>query len=432
MVIPINGSIRNMTDSTRHGSAFRTGLLPAAALMLLAAGAASADGPRMNENPTGVESRFQRILDEITQNKLDSAIEAANQLTAAYPNFRLGHLVRGDLLLARSRAITGIGNTSHVASDRLEELRAEIHVRARASSDHPSEHLVPRYLWRFSSQQNNAVVVDASRSRVYVYENRNGVPRLVEDYYTTIGKRGIEKIVEGDQKTPIGVYHITTKIPGNKLPDLYGWGAFPINYPNEWDRLHRKTGYGIWLHGVPADTYTRAPLSSDGCMALANPDIARLSKRIQPGITPVIIAERVEWVTPEAWQVEGDEFMKQLEAWRMDWESLDTDLYLAHYARSFRSSKMDFDAWATHKRLVNAKKTRIKISLDNVSVFRSPAAGRPVVVTYDQNYRSSNMSQRTRKRQYWVTENNRWKIAYEAPIRDTAIALPESYPEKNQ
>ena len=417
-----------MTDTARQRPGFSRSPWVAAALLALVSGTGAAEGPHTRTNPAGAEGRLQRIFEEIAQNKVGTALEAANQLTAAFPNFRLAHLVRGDLLLARARPITGIGNTGHAAPDRLEELRAETYARVRAYAEHPPESLVPRHLLQFAPGQENAVVVDAGRSRVYVYENRNGVPRLAEDYYTTIGKRGVEKIMEGDQKTPIGVYYVTSRIPGRKLPDLYGWGAFPINYPNEWDRLQRKTGYGIWLHGVPSDTYARAPLASDGCIALANPDIAMLAKRVQPGTTPVIIAERVEWVTPDARRAESDEFMRQLEAWRRDWESLGHDRYLAHYARTFRSGKMDVSAWNAHKRQVNARKTWIKVALENVSVFRSPAAGNPVVVTFDQDYRSSTFAQRTRKRQYWIVENGRWKIAYEAPVGRPVLALPESFP----
>ncbi|OFZ85269.1 MAG: hypothetical protein A2W21_06355 [Betaproteobacteria bacterium RBG_16_66_20] len=263
---------------------------------------------------------------------------------------------------------------------------------------------------------------------MYVFENANGAPRLVDDFYGTLGKSGIDKQREGDRKTPIGIYNVVSQIPGSKLPDLYGWGAFPIDYPNEWDRMRGKTGYGIWLHGVPSDTYARAPQASDGCIALANPDIAELANRVQVGATPVIIAERVEWVAPEALRAERDSFARQLEAWVADWQSLDAARYLAHYARDFRSGGMDLAAWREHKRRVNAAKSWIKVSLPNLSVFRAPGAPGVIAVTFDQDYRSSNLAQKTRKRQYWVEESGRWKIAYEAPVSAAKMALPESFP----
>lgn len=410
-------------------------LLPllAASVLVFAASGGQAGQPQNGMGLNGADAQIKLVFENIQSKQLDAALDEVDRLIARHPNLRLAHLVRGDLLLARAKPIAGIGNTGHAGRERLDELRAEAMARLRAYNDHPPADLIPRYLLWFGPAQNRAIVVDAGRSRVYVYENSGGTPRFVEDYYTTLGKYGIEKNLEGDKKTPIGVYHITSRIPGAKLPDLYGWGAFPINYPNEWDRLRGKTGYGIWLHGVPSDTYARAPWASDGCIALANPDIENLGKSVQPGVTPVIIAERVEWVTPTAWRVERDAIMLQFLTWRADWESLDTDRYLAHYARDFRSDGMNLAAWQEHKRRVNAGKTWITVSLANVSVFRSPGKQSVTVVAFDQDYRSNNLVQRARKRQYWIMEDGRWKVAYEAPARNTAaFALPESFRENQR
>jgi len=406
--------------------------LLAASVLMLAPLVGVSEEPRSGASLNVADARFKLVLESIGQQRLGAALNEVDRLIARYPNFRLAHLVRGDLLLARAKPIAGFGNTGHAARERLDELRAEAFARLRAYNDRPPPDLIPRYLLQFGSTQRHAVVVDANRSRVYVYENANGTPRLVEDYYTTLGKRGIEKALKGDQKTPIGVYQVSSKIPGSKLPDLYGWGAFPINYPNEWDRMLGKTGYGIWLHGVPSDTYARAPWASDGCIALANPDIEELAKRVQVGVTPVIIAQQVEWVTPSAWRTERDGFTRQMESWRTAWESLDTDHYLAHYARDFRSDGMNIAGWSAHKRRVNAAKTWIKVAPTNVSVFRTPGRQDLIAVTFDQDYRSDNLAQQTRKRQYWVMEDGRWKIAYEAPIRSAVLALPESFPGKSR
>jgi hypothetical protein len=36
-----------------------------------------------------------------------------------------------------------------------------------------------------------------------------------------------------------------------------------------------------------------------------------------------------------------------------------------------------------------------------------------VVVTFDQDYRSNNLSNVMKKRQYWMKEDGAWKIVYE-------------------
>ena len=77
---------------------------------------------------------------------------------------------------------------------------------------------------------------------------------------------------------------------------------------------------------------------------------------------------------------------------------------------------------------MSAGKSGIKVALDKLSVLRDPGAKELISVSFDQDYRSSNLSQRTRKRQYWAREGTRWKIVYEAPAQAPVLALPESYP----
>ena len=95
--------------------------------------------------------------------------------------------------------------------------------------------------------------------------------------------------------TPVGVYHVTANLPRKKLTDFYGSGAFPINYPNEWDRRQGRNGSGIWLHGVPSAVYARPPRASDGCIVLSNPDLLSVGEHVQVGLTPVIIADLPRW-----------------------------------------------------------------------------------------------------------------------------------------
>jgi len=164
----------------------------------------------------------------------------------------------------------------------------------RAYRERPPEDRVPRYLLQLRDDQKYALVVDTRRSRLYLYENDAGTPRFLADYYVSSGKNGPLKVREGDEKTPVGVYHITASLPREKLSDFYGAGAFPINYPNEWDRIQGRNGHGIWLHGTPSNTYSRPPRSSNGCVVLANADLVEIGRKLQVGITPVIISEEVQ------------------------------------------------------------------------------------------------------------------------------------------
>ena len=168
--------------------------------------------------------------------------------------------------------------------------------------------------------------MDTARSRLFVFANRDGEPRYVTDFYISLGKNGVEKRREGDQKTPLGVYTIVS-VEG-EASRLLRPRRLPDQLPQRMGQAARRNGYGIWLHGTPSETYSRPPRATDGCVALTNEDLRRLARYVDVGRTPVVISEGVEWVAPERWQESRREFLAAFEQWRADWESLDTDRYL--------------------------------------------------------------------------------------------------------
>jgi len=383
-------------------------LCAAAAALLLPCGALAAGSP---------EPQLSGVVAAIEANQLNLALQRVEALIAAHPNFRLAHLIRGDLLLARSRPLATFGNVMKtVPQEKVDDLRAEALVRLRALRDRPESDRLPRSILQLNAGQKHALLVDSRRSRLYVFENVDGHPHFVADYYVTLGKRGVDKTREGDQKTPIGVYHVTANLPRQKLSDFYGAGAYPINYPNEWDRRQGRNGYGIWVHGTPPDTYSRPPRASDGCIVLANPDLLSVGRFMQVGMTPVIIAEEVEWADAAAVQAERASLTQALEQWRRDWESRDTERYLGNYSQDFSSGSQNLAAWAAHKRAVNAGKAWIRVGLTQVSMLRYPNQANVVVVTFAQDYRSSNLANTVRKIQYWQKEDGRWRILYEGSV----------------
>ena len=369
---------------------------------------------------TGPEALLSKTLNEVGNRRLDAAVSEIDKVIQGYPNFRLAHLIKGDLLLARARPLTTVGNASGAPGDRLEDLREEARARlARIQLERPVG-LVPRYVVQMQPEQRHALVVDTARSTLYVFENRSGEARYVTDYYISIGKNGIDKFREGDNKTPLGIYHVTGRLSREKLnstygklAEQYGIGALPISYPNEWDRREGRNGYGIWLHGVPFDTYSRPPRASNGCVALTNEDFTTISRDVQIGLTTVIIANGVDWVAPGANQAMRRELMQRVENWRRDWENRDTEQYLAHYAGNFSTGKMRLAQWSEQKHKVNAGKTWIRLNLDKVSIFLYPGRDDLAVVTFDQNYASSNLVSQMRKRQYWIREGGAWRILHE-------------------
>lgn len=254
-------------------------------------------------DPNGPEAQLLRIYQLLANGQSEQALSSANRLVEQFPNFHLGHLVRGDILISRTRPLATIGDAIKPSkyNERLQDLREEAVGRLQAITMPPPANTLPDVLIQLGRDQKNVLLVDASKARLYLLSQENGKLRYETDYYVSIGKAGSDKLVTGDQKTPLGVYRITSMIPGSKLIDFYGKGALTLDYPNAWDQQRGRTGYGIWLHGVPSNAYSRAPKSSNGCVVLSNPDMASLLEKIEPG-TQVVITKEIKWLPLATWK----------------------------------------------------------------------------------------------------------------------------------
>jgi len=359
------------------------------------------------------EELLVKGLIEVTQGQLQDALDTINQLLVAAPNFKLAYLVRGDLLMARAQQFQSFGNPAADSTQTIADFREEARKRIERHLAQQSPGNLPEPLWKMDNRQQYAIVVDADKSRLYLYRNEDGQPKYVADYYATIGKNGSEKKSEGDKRTPIGVYFAGSKL-NRKLDDFYGDAAYPLSYPNEWDKRQGKSGGGIWLHGTPPSTYSRAPRASDGCVVISNPDLKALAPVLQNGNVPFIIANNLQWLEAQKETNQKEALQQAIENWRKDWQSQNTDIYLSHYSQQFASDAMGFSQWATEKRRIQASKPKVDISLSNISMFRYPNTELPMaVVTFDQSFKSPYLDSQMRKRQYWIFENQRWKIIYE-------------------
>ncbi|WP_205609659.1 L,D-transpeptidase family protein [Noviherbaspirillum galbum] len=362
------------------------------------------------------EAMLIDVYKELGANHLRLALSKADRLVELYPNFRLGHLIRGDLLLMHTFPVATFGAVSG-QDERLKNLREEAMVRLKSLRERPDPNLVPRSILQLRPDQKHALVVDAKRSRLYVYENRNGELKFAADYYISQGKLGVNKFKEGDQKTPIGVYYITGRLSGERLPDFYGSGALPINYPNEWDKVNGRSGSGIWLHGTPSDSYSRPPLSSDGCVVLTNPDLYRISTSVEIGKTPVVISENVEFVNKTKWENDRSMAARLLDNWRRDLETMDGGRILNHYSRQFRSDHNENrDGWVAKQQQSLHGVRDLSVVLRDVTHFLYPGRDDMLVSTFTQDSFVGKSRSSLRKRQYWAREGTTWRIVFETNI----------------
>ena len=376
-------------------------------------------GSIANVNPYTLtyEDELIAAIQLIRAGLVDDALEQIEKILDNKPDFKLAQLIYGDLLMAKAEGITDFGHFNPAYIDEISALRQEAQVRWHHKQNPPDTKQIPNALIQLAKQQTFALVVDLKGSRLYLYKNNEGIPTYHSDYYVSIGKNGIGKFIEGDQKTPKGVYFITEYIDPERLPDLYGEGAFPINYPNAWDLRLNRTGYGIWLHGTPSNTYTRPPRDSDGCVIVSNDDFKTLSEFINVKTTPIILTDEIQWLDEAQWLSRQQDYAQFLEQWRKDWESRDADKYLSHYSTQYYGLGNDYHSWVEYKRQVNPSKSYIEVNLYNTSMFLYPGDEQLLVVTFEQDYESDNFKRRFIKRQYWKKETDgKWRIVYEGNV----------------
>ena len=354
-----------------------------------------------------VESLF-----DVGGGRVDDALGSLSRLVSRQPDFALARLVYADVLAVKSGRIDALGLLGR--DPEIAGLRHEARARLSRYLDAPPDDASPAEIVQLPDSISAAILVDLERFRLYLFENRDGAPSLSQDYYVSIGKGGGDKRREGDEKTPVGVYRVSSYLPGNKLPDLYGEGAFPIDYPNPWDVERGRTGSGIWLHGTESERYSRAPLSSRGCVTLSNADFLSLRERVEVGQTPVVVADRAEWRGSDGVTALRRELVAAVERWRGDWESLDTERYLSHYGQAFRTEGMDRARFAAYKRRVNQGKRWIRVDLDDLAIYAYPGEDGLMLVEFEQVYESDSFRSRRRKQQFWSREGDDWKIVLEA------------------
>ena len=283
-------------------------LVLSAALLLPAGTAASADSH---------ETELFAALDRFDGGDRSGGLEALHQVTAAYPGFLAARLIQAAVLRTEdlAAALAELTPAASSTDDRspLKEPREEARARLSYWFDRPPPDRLPEVLIEAAPDRTKVVVADTVRTRLYLFERSGGGWKRSGDWYASIGKRGAGKRLEGDEKTPLGVYFVTMRIEGRHLPALYGAGALGLNYPNAWDRQRQRTGYGIWIHGEPQGLKSRAPRWSNGCLTVSNPALAALAQAFGETSVPVLIGERLRWLTPAEHDRLREEWLARIE-----------------------------------------------------------------------------------------------------------------------
>lgn len=286
-------------------------------LFLLFLGTANSLIAAPHQSPKSSHALDQQIdatLNSLATGNLPEARVLARQMSHTFPRYQLAHLLSAELeATAAFQDVRAAGFTpmNQALIDLLLEAQARLQASKSTHSErhaNPNTHDLPDTVIQMGKDVGSLLIVDLEHSSINHVVGSDNAPTIVRQHYVGSGRGGYGKRIEGDGKTPLGIYSITGKRRDSSLPDLYGSGALTLDYPNALDRHLGRTGYGIWIHGVPHALRSRAPRSSQGCVTMSNDHMLSLMHQINPADTLVVLSSHLRYTSPQERKTKQTEF----------------------------------------------------------------------------------------------------------------------------
>lgn len=224
-----------------------------------------------------------------------------------------------------------------------------------------------------------------------------------------IGKEEGDKRIEGDNKTPEGIYFAERILDGARLPAKYGPKAIPINFPNPIDRAYGKTGHGIWLHGVEADTRVEAAKVTEGCVAFYNADIETLTRWLRPQQGIVIIGKNADVINN---MDDVRDIKNNTLQWAKSWAERSLNNYVGFYSPNFRFNGMNLAQYKSYKDRVFRGYKVMSVDMTKLRAFSHGNYGISIM---NQDFRGDQtFAAYGRKIMYWEKNSaGKWQISHE-------------------
>ena len=275
-----------------------------------------------------LDEQIEACLVYLSQGNFGQARLLARQMAWRFPDFALGQLIYAEL--SAVSAFKDVSIAEHLPMDRnVTELLLEAQRRLNATRGNSADKRLPSTdvqspqwpgnLIQAGKHLSQLVVADLNSSVLYTWQLNQQHSTLVHQHYIGSGEGGFGKQLEGDLKTPLGVYTINGFLADASLPDLYGAGALTLDYPNTLDKYLGRTGYGIWLHGVPSNQLSRTPYSSEGCVTMSNQHLQRLAGELDPSSTRVILTDTVAALDSTHRDALADQFQRLFKHYQQAW-----------------------------------------------------------------------------------------------------------------
>jgi murein L,D-transpeptidase YafK len=265
----------------------------------------------------------------------------------------------------------------------------------------------------YYDKPKNIIVCFKDKRVLKIYKYQNILNSL--DKFTNIltGRNKGDKWIEGDGKTPIGVYNLTKKLNDNQLNDFYGPLAYPTNYPNLYDKYLGKNGHGIWIHGFPKDDPHR-DFDTKGCIAIPNNELIKISNKINYKDSILIITRSSDLPTTNKRKIAI--ILKNIFKWRYAWKYNKLKEYLSFYdTENFKkSNKYDFDQFAQMKKYIFSIQKNKTLKFKNIDITPYPSIEKDIYrISFDEFFKAGYRHFEGKKIVYLKLTGNKIKIFLE-------------------
>lgn len=228
------------------------------------------------------------------------------------------------------------------------------------------------------------IVVDKKENKLHLAKNKPSGLEVFQSYDATLGQVLGDKNVEGDRKTPEGIYQFEFRsLPSTGLKPKFGSMALYVNYPNVVDRRGKKTGFDILIHGTNDPDRLKKKYDSLGCIVVANEQIDAIWPYVRLKDTKLIVTRDFSALQSPTRKGKAKAFLDQ---WITAWSSKDIDTYIDSYAYEFTYDKMDRLTYGKYKDRLNKIYESINVKADNVQYFFHEKYD---VIRFDQTYEST-------------------------------------------
>lgn len=210
------------------------------------------------------------------------------------------------------------------------------------------------------------VVMDKKAFKLYLCNYNDGHLDIIKTFRATTGQNVGDKLMEGDLKTPEGIYDFLYRAEAPKLKPMFGPLAIYISYPNIMDKSGKKTGFDILLHGTDDPSRLERAFDSKGCVVTDNENVKFVSDNIDIQKTKIIITKDFSELQNSPRIAKAKAFF---ERWLKAWSSKDLTTYIESYSDEFKLDGMDRLAYHKYKELLNKKYETINVTATDVHYY---------------------------------------------------------------